>query len=219
MVFPSESEERVRRRALSVCQDHLRMVTEIARKVMLMIDSFVKDNETSTKEFYVEIQTLGEELNDVRRKVFKELTEIGGLLRNREDFLRFVNQTSDISDFCIALGFRLLVIIKRRWKGSKEVKNGLVNLSERTFETVQKLRETVITLNYSSTKTLEKAREVRTVERIVDDLYRELEIKILNSDLEIPILLLLRDITQLLEDISDKAEDASDAACVLSFVM
>ena len=44
-------------------------------------------------------------------------------------------------------------------------------------------------------------------------------IEILNKKLDIPILLLLRDVTELIEDISDKAEDASDALCVLAFAM
>jgi len=46
-----------------------------------------------------------------------------------------------------------------------------------------------------------------------------LEVKIINSNLEIPVMLLLKDITQLLENAADKAEDASDAARILSFAM
>jgi uncharacterized protein Yka (UPF0111/DUF47 family) len=87
------------------------------------------------------------------------------------------------------------------------------------FDTISKLREIVMTLNYGSGKTSEKAREVEVAERVVDDLYRELEVKILNSHLEIPVLLLLRDVLQLMEDAADKAEDASDAARILAFAM
>ncbi|NIP67023.1 hypothetical protein GWN63_03055, partial [Candidatus Bathyarchaeota archaeon] len=45
------------------------------------------------------------------------------------------------------------------------------------------------------------------------------ELRILNGELEFPVLLLLRDVTQLLEDAADKAEDASDAARVLAFIV
>ncbi|RLI39960.1 hypothetical protein DRO69_13580, partial [Candidatus Bathyarchaeota archaeon] len=76
-----------------------------------------------------------------------------------------------------------------------------------------------MTLSYGSTKTLEKAREVEVAERIVDELYRELEVKILNGDMEIPALLLLRDVIALLEDAADKAEDASDAARIVAFAI
>lgn len=219
MVFPLETDERVKQRALSVCQEHLRKVLEIVRKVTQMVDSFVKDNKESAKEFFSEIRQLVEEVDDERRKVFQELAEIGGILTSREDYLRFVNQTGEISDFCEGIGFRLIEIMDRGWKGTLTVKNGLVKLSEGMFETVTKLRETMIALNYSSTKALEKAREVELAERVVDELYRDLEVEILNKKLDIPILLLLRDVTELIEDISDKAEDASDALCVLAFAI
>ena len=60
---------------------------------------------------------------------------------------------------------------------------------------------------------------VEIAERVVDELYRELEIKILSSKFDFPALILLRDVLQLLEDSADKAEDAADAARILSFMM
>ena len=66
---------------------------------------------------------------------------------------------------------------------------------------------------------LEKAKEVEIAERVVDDIYRALAIKVLSSKLDIPVLLLLRDVLQLLENSADKAQDAADAARMLSFIM
>lgn len=219
MVFPVEAEERLKRRALNTCQDHFRTVLEIARKVTQMFGSFANDDIKSAKDVFTEIQKLEDEVDSVRRKAIQELAEIGGILTNREDFLRFVNQSNEIADFCTSIAFRLIAVMEKGENRHSDITNGLVKLSEGMFETVTKLREITMTLNYSPIKALEKAREVETAERIVDDLFRELEIKILNSNLEIPTLLLLRDITQLLEDISDKAQDASDAACILAFTM
>lgn len=214
-----ETEERVKRRALSICQDHLRKVLEVARKVTQMVDSFAKGDRESAQQFFSEILKMEEEVDAARRMVAQELAEIGGVLTSREDFLRFTNQANEIADFCEGIGFRLLEIMDKGWKVPSEIKDGLMKLSEGMFEAVTKLRETAMTLNYSSTKALEKAREVEVAERIMDDLYRELEIKIISSHMEIPVLLLLRDITQLFEAVSDKAEDASDAARILAFAM
>ena len=219
MVFPVETEERVKRRALSVCQDHLRNVMTTTRQVSQLIDSFVKDDKKSAQKLFAEIRKSEEEVDDARRTVSRELAEIGAILMSREDFLRFTNLTSEIADFCEGIAFRLLEIMERNWKVPSDIKKGLVSLSEAVFETVSKLRETAMTLSYGSKKALGKAREVEAAERVVDDLYRELELKILNSKLEFPVMLLLRDVTQLLEDAADKAEDASDAARVLAFTM
>lgn len=214
-----ETEQRVKRRALTVCQDHLRKILEISRKVPQMVDSFVKEDKKSAKRLFTEIRELRDSVDMARRRVAQELAEIGAILISREDFLRFTNITSDIADFCEGIAFRLLEIMERRWKVDPDVKNDLMKFSEAVFETISKLRETAMTLNYGSAKTLEKAREVEVAERIVDDLYRELEVKILNSHIEIPVLLLLRDVIELMEDAADKAEDASDAARILAFGM
>ncbi|MDH5462043.1 MAG: DUF47 family protein [Candidatus Bathyarchaeota archaeon] len=219
MVFPVETEERVKRRALSVCQDHLRNVMTTTRKASQLIDSFVKDDKKSAQKLFAEIRKSEEEVDDARRMVSIELAEIGAILMSREDFLRFTNLTSEIADFCEGIAFRLLEIMERNWKVPSDIKRGIVSLSDAAFETVSKLRETAMTLSYGSKKALVKAREVEAAERVVDDLYRELELRILNSKLEFPVMLLLRDVTQLLEDAADKAEDASDAARVLAFTM
>ncbi|MCK5628454.1 DUF47 family protein, partial [Candidatus Bathyarchaeota archaeon] len=95
----------------------------------------------------------------------------------------------------------------------------LLKLSSAVLDTVLRLRETLMVLSYGSTKTNEKAKSVEIAERVVDDLYRELQIKLLSSKINLPVLLLLRDILQLLENLADKAEDAADTARVLSFIM
>jgi uncharacterized protein Yka (UPF0111/DUF47 family) len=66
---------------------------------------------------------------------------------------------------------------------------------------------------------LERAKDVEIAERIVDEQYRTLTIKVLGSKIDTPVLLLLRDVLQLLENSADKAEDAADTARMLSMVM
>lgn len=217
MVFPVETEERVKRRALSICQDHLRKVVEITRKVPQLVDNFVKGNKASVKQLHLEIRKAEEEVDIARRRVAQELAEIGAILISREDFLRFTSLVSEIADFCEGIAFRLSEIAERGWKVPTDVKKGLAKLADAMFETVSKLRETAMTLNYGAAKASEKAREVEVAERVVDDLYRELEVRILSSEIEIPALLLLRDALKLMEDIADKAEDSADAARILAF--
>ena len=93
MVFPVETEERVKRRALSVCQDHLRKVLDVTRKVPQMVDFFIKNDKTSAQKLFAEIKVSEEEVDGARRMVSRELAEIGAILMSREDFLRFTNLT------------------------------------------------------------------------------------------------------------------------------
>lgn len=219
LVLPAETEERVKRRALNVCQDHLRKVLDLTRKVPQMMDCFVKNDKERAKQLFNEIRSGEDEVDNARRLVSQELAEIGAILLSREDFLRFTNLTSEIADFSEGIAFRLVEIMEYNWNVPMDIKRDLLKLSETVLEAVLKLRETAMVLTYGSSKAMEKAKEVEVAERAVDELYRELEIKLLNSKLDFPALILLRDVLQLLEDSADKAEDAADAARILSFIM
>ena len=219
MVLPAETEERVKRRALNVCQDHLRKVLDLTRKIPQMIDYFMKSDKDRATQLFNEVTGGEAEVDKARRLVSQELAEIGAILLSREDFLRFTNLTSEIADFSEGIAFRLVEIMQHNWTVPMDIKKDLLKLSEAVFDTVLKLREMVMALNYGSTKTMEKAKDVEIAEQNVDAIYRELEIKLLGSKVDFPALILMRDVLQLLEDSADKAEDAADAARILSFMM
>jgi predicted phosphate transport protein (TIGR00153 family) len=219
MVFPVETEERVKRRALDVSRDHLRQVVDISRKISQLVAAFVKGDEKSARELFDNITKAQNDVDAARRAVSIELAEIGAILMSREDFLRFTNLSSEIADFCEGIAFRLLQIMERGWRVPKGILEDLIELSDAMFDTISKLREIVMTLNYGASKSLEKAREVEAAERVVDSLYRQLEVNILDSKMETPPMFLLWDVVQLMEDAADKAEDAADAARILAFTL
>ncbi len=219
MVLPAETEERVKRRALNVCQDHLRRVVDLTRRVPQIIDCFTKNDKERARQLFNEIRGGEDEVDTARRLVSQELAEIGAILISREDFLRFTNLTSEIADFSEGIAFRLVEILEHGWSVPNDIRKELLKLSEAVLEAVMKLRETVMVLNYGPAKTMEKAKDVEIAERNVDTIYRDLEIKLLSSKMDFPSLILLRDVIQLLEDSADKAEDAADAARILSFIM
>jgi len=219
LVLPAETEERVKRRALNVCQDNLRKVVDVSRKIPQLVEYFASGDKVNARKLLSEIRAGEEEVIKARRMVSQELAEIGAILIAREDFLRFTNLSSEIADFSEGIAFYLVEIMEHNWVISPEVKKDLLKLSLAVLDSVLKLRETMMVLNYGSQKTLERAKDVEIAERIVDDQYRALTIKVLSSKLEVPVLMLLRDVLQLLENSADKSEDAADAARVLSFIM
>ncbi|MGW8288965.1 MAG: DUF47 domain-containing protein [Candidatus Bathyarchaeia archaeon] len=219
MVFPVETEERVKRKALNVSSDHLREVVDISRKISQLVSVFVSGDKKMAQELFDEIKKAQNSVDSTRRIVSRELAEIGAILMSREDFLRFTNLTSEIADYCEGIAFRLLQIMERGWKVPKDIKDNLIKLSDAVFDTISKLRETVMTLNYGTNKALEKTREVDAAERVVDDIFRQLEVDIIASKMDLPPMLLLWTVVQHLEDAADKAKAASDAARILALTV
>jgi predicted phosphate transport protein (TIGR00153 family) len=219
MVLPAETEQRVKRRALNACQDNLRKVVDLTRKIPQLVDHFSNGDKKAARQLFSEIRKGEEEVIAARRLVSQELAEIGAILTSREDYLRFTNLSSEIADFSEGIAYYLVEILEHNWNVPGDIKKDLQKLSEAVFDAVLKLRETMMVLNYGSTKTLEKAKDVEIAERNVDEIYRALSIKVLSSKLDLPVLLLMRDVLQLLENSADKAEDAADTARILSFIM
>jgi predicted phosphate transport protein (TIGR00153 family) len=219
MVLPAETEQRVKRRALNACQDNLRKVVDLTRKIPQLVDHFSDGDKKAARQLFSEIRKGEEEVIAARRLVSQELAEIGAILTSREDYLRFTNLSSEIADFSEGIAYYLVEILEHNWNVPGDIKKDLQKLSEAVFDAVLKLRETMMVLNYGSTKTLEKAKDVEIAERNVDEIYRALSIKVLSSKLDLPVLLLLRDVLELLENSADKAEDAADTARILSFIM
>ena len=219
MVFPVETEERVKRKALDVSRDHLREVVDISRKISQLVSAFVNGDENSAKDLFDAIKKLQNNVDIAHLNVSRELADIGAILMSREDFLRFTNLTTDIADYCEGIAFRLIQILERGWKVPKQIKEDLVKLSDAVFDTISKLRETAMTLNYGTAKALEKAREVDAAERIVDDIYRQLEVNVIDSKMDFPPMFLLWTVIQHLEDAADKAKDASDVARILALTI
>ena len=219
MVFPVETEERVKRRALNVSRDHIREVVDSSRKISQLISVFVDGDKASAQDLFEDIKNNQIKVDIAQRNVSRELAEIGAILMSREDFLRFTSLATEIADYGEGIAFRLLQIMNRGWKVPKQIKEDLVKLSDAVFDTISKLRETVMTLNYGVSKTLEKTREVDTAERKVDDLYRQLEVDIMDSKMDLPPLFLLLTVVQHLEEATDKAKAASDAARILALTI
>ncbi len=219
MVLPSETEERVKRRALNACQDNMRKVVDISRKIPQLVEYFASGDKDNVRRLFSEIKAGEEEVIKARRMVSQELAEIGAILYAREDFLRFTNLSSEIADFSEGIAYYLVEIMEHNWVIAPEIKKDLLKLSLAVLDSTLKLRETMMVLNYGSQKTLERAKDVEIAERIVDDQYRALTIKVLASKIDLPALMLLRDVLQMLENSADKAEDAADAARLISFIM
>ncbi|NLF89103.1 DUF47 family protein [Candidatus Bathyarchaeota archaeon] len=209
----------MKRRALNACQDNLRKVVDVSRKIPQLVEFFASGDKENVHRLFSEIKMGEEEVIKSRRMVSQELAEIGAILYAREDFLRFTNLSSEIADFSEGIAYYLVEIMEHNWTIPSDIKKDLLKLSLAALDATLKLRETMMVLNYGSQKTLERAKDVEIAERIVDDQYRALTIKILTSKLDTPVLLLLRDVLQLLENSADKAEDAADTARMVSMIM
>ncbi|MEM4494959.1 MAG: DUF47 family protein [Candidatus Caldarchaeum sp.] len=220
MYSARERVEDYRSRLLSLTQDQMRRILDLLRKTVLMVEIASKEPDSKkVEETYSEVMQIDEAAKNCRRQVEKEVSEIGALLTNREDFIRLVNSLDKIADIAEGVAFRVVGLVKSRMKLDKEIMTQVLSLAELVLQTVTRLREAILAVTLNSETFYQKLKETEEFERKVDELYRNIDLTLLMSDMKIGQLLLVREIVSMLEDIADMAEESVETLRVLSFVI
>jgi predicted phosphate transport protein (TIGR00153 family) len=216
MVFPVENEDRTLRNLLMMCQDHARLVVEIYRKILIMIDVLIKKDSTDLNDTLKEVEKMQMESIEIKRKILRELYESASILFNREDLYRLISKAGEVIDHIESIGTRLWAIEERKWEIPENISEGLTKMAEAAFNTIIKLRESLLSLGFDSRRSIQLTREVDKSEREVDQIYRKLDLEIITSPIELPLILTMRDIAILLEQMVDAAGEEADLIRILA---
>lgn len=216
MTFPLETEAAIRRRMYEICQEHARNTVEITRELVLMIDGVAEGKQKSTREHYQAMLKLLDEFDKTKTDLLEEVASVGYILISREDFMRLNFRVEEIADYAEGVGFRLVGILDRKWKVDKKYIARISGLASLVLEEMTKLRETILSLSFSPSKAMELTRTVEEVERKIDASYRTLDIEVLDANMPMQSVLILRDIIQHLEKMADLAVDVADLVRVLA---
>ena len=128
MVFPVESEDRTLRNLLMMCQDHARLVVEIYRKILIMIDILVKKDSTDLSDMLKEVEKIQLESIEIKRRILRELHESASVLFNREDLYRLISKAGEVIDHIESIGVRLWAIEQKKWKIPEQLKDQGINV-------------------------------------------------------------------------------------------
>jgi uncharacterized protein Yka (UPF0111/DUF47 family) len=199
-----------------MCQDHARLVVEIYRRVLVMIDNLVKHEHGGMKERIDEVQKIRSEAIDIKRGIMQELRTSGTLLFNREDIYRLITKQSEVIDHAESVGVRLENIGEKNWKIPSQIGVGLADMADAAFDALVKLRESLISIGFNSERSLALAGELDELERKVDILYRRLDLSIMTIKGELPLILTLRDVAMKLEEMIDAAVEEADLIRILA---
>ena len=220
MFSTRQREQDIRMRLLSLTQDQIREVVDVIRKTNMLIESYYNGKSPQDLEkLYQDILNTENSAREIKRSIEDEVTNLGALLTNKEDFIRLINGIDKISDIAEGVAFRVLSLSRTKLKVNKEIMQDMCVLSDNVLKTVIRLREAVLAITLNNETFKAKVKETEDAERVVDNNYRNLDLAILQSEMRIPQLLLSREIVAMLEDIADKAEEVVENLRVLSFVI
>ena len=217
-MYNGELEVQAKRKALAVLHDEITHILNAARDLSSLSDSIIKGTNKETELSLVRMKNAGEEVENLRRKMTREISDTGSLMVYREDVLRTAYIIDDIAGYITGIAFRLANIKIATLKKGKfdEDISELINM---VVEAIFKLNEMARALSINPSSTIELAQEVQNIERKVDNSYRKVVIKALNEIPNTKDLLLVKDAVEGIEGMADRCHAASDSLTILALSM
>jgi uncharacterized protein Yka (UPF0111/DUF47 family) len=214
-MYSGELEVQAKRKALAVLQDEINRILNAVRDLAVLPSLIIKPDKAEIKQVLERIKNTEDEVESLRRKITREIADVGGLMMNRENLLHTAYVTDEIAGFITGIAFKLSNIKAVTLKKEKLDKD-ISDLIALAVDQIYKLNEIVRALSGNPTVAIDLAHESQKIERSVDDKYRELTIKVLDEIANTRELLLLKDVVEAIEEMSDKCLEVSDSCIVLA---
>jgi predicted phosphate transport protein (TIGR00153 family) len=217
-MYSGELEVQAKRKALAVLQDEFNRILNSARELSALTISLIRGNVKDIQASLERMRTAEEEVENLRRKITREVAEIGSLMVYREDVLRAAYLMDDIAGYISGVAFRLANMKITSLKKGK-FDEDLEQLIGMVVEAIFKLNEMARALSINPGSTIELAQGVEKLERQVDARYRAIIIKALSEISVTKDLLLLKDAVEGIEGMADKCQETSDSLTILALSM
>ena len=106
-MYSGELEVQAKRKALAVLQDEITRILNSSRDLSTLTTSLMKGDDKDIQHCLERMRNTEEEVENLRRKITREVAEIGSLMANSEDILRTAYIIDDIAGYISGVAFRL----------------------------------------------------------------------------------------------------------------
>ncbi|MDB3956326.1 DUF47 family protein [Candidatus Nitrosopelagicus sp.] len=213
-MYSGELEVQAKRKAVAVLQDEINRILNAGRSLSLLPELIVKKDKAGIKDAMEQITSLEEEVETLRRKITRDVADVGGLILNRENLLNTAYTMDEIAGYITGIAFKLSNIKASTLKSSK-LDVELTELIELVVDEIYKLNEIIRSLNSDSAKSIELAQDTQKLEREIDIKYRKMVLKALEIS-STSEMLLMKDTIEGIEEMADKCQEVSDSFILLA---
>jgi len=214
-MYSGELEVQAKRKALAVLQDEINRNLNAGRLLSTLPKMLVNKDKAGIKSALEQIDAIEAEVENLRRKITRDVADVGGLILNRDNILNTAYTMDEIGGYITGIACKLSNIKVSTIKTSHLDKD-LTELIELVVDQKYKLNEIIRSLNIDSAKSIELAQETQKIERDIDIKYRTMTIVVLNEITDTKELLLMKDVIELIEDMADKCQEVSDSFILLA---
>jgi len=214
-MYSGELEVQAKRKAIAVLQDEINRILNAGRVLSALPRMLVNKDTAGVKDALDQISSIEEEVENLRRKITRDVADVGGLIINRENLLNTSYTMDEIAGYITGISFKLSNLKIKTLK-TKNLDKELTELIELVVDEIYKLNEIIRSLNTDSAKSIELAQETQKIERDIDIKYRKMTIIALDEITTTKELLLIKDVIEGIEEMADKCQEVSDSFILLA---
>jgi len=214
-MYREELEVQAKRKAIAVLQDEINRILNATRELATLPELMIKKDKTGIKNTLEQISTIEEEIENLRRKITREVVDVGGLIMHRENLLNTAYTMDEIAGYITGISFKLSNVKLATLK-SANLDKKVTKLIELVVDEVYKLNEIIRSLNTNKANAIELAQEIQTIEREIDVKYRQATIKLLSEVSNTKEVMLMKDVIEGIEEMADQCQRVSDSFILLA---
>ncbi len=214
-MYSGELEVQAKRKAIAVLQDEINRILNATRELATLPNAMLRKDRAAVKSSLDQISSIEDEVENLRRKITREVADVGGLIMNRENLLNTAYTMDEIAGYITGISFKLANIKPITLKNTK-IDKDLTKLIELVVDEVYKLNEVIRNLSNNTPNSIDLAQETQAIEREIDTKYRQATLRILNEVSDTKELLLLKDVIEGIEEMADKCQRVSDSFILLA---
>jgi len=209
-------EKRRKTDALNLAQEQITKALDTATLLHKAVQSASEGRKEEAKEFIEKLSKEEEEVDNLRRLAFKELTNVAVSLEFREDLMHLVKRLDVMADHVKDAARSILVLLETSvpneiWKMNLRVAEALV-------QSATALRGSIEKLGTDPARAKELAKEVNDIEGRIDKDYLETKKLFIRYTRQVDLgtLLILDNLLEFMEQAADMCADTADYITVLA---
>jgi len=209
-------ERRRKTEALNLAQEQITKALDTTTLLHKAVQSVSEGKKEEAKGFIDKLWKEEEEVDNLRRSVFKELTNVAVSVEFREDLMHLVKRLDVMADFVKDSARSVLVLLETNVPD--EIWNLNLRVAEALVRSATTLRSSIEKLGTDPAKAKELAKKVDEIEGLIDRNYLEIKKLFIKYARQVDpgTLLILGNLAEFMEQAADTCADTADYIAVLA---
>jgi len=209
-------EKRRKTEALNLAQEQMTKALDTTTLLQKAVQSASEGKIAEAKSCLEKLSKDEEEVDNLRRSVFKELTNVAVSVEFREDLMHLVKRLDVMADFVKDSARSVMVLLETTVPD--EIWDINVKVAEALVQSATTLRSGIEKLGTDPAKARELAKKVNDIEEIIDKNYLEIKKLFIKYAHKVDpgTLLILDNLAEFMEQAADTCADTADYIAVLA---